>query len=130
MTPTIIINFCGCTAESTLLECIAAWFDECSARDHKKLQSCECDPVHQAEQPLPLHCLHLYFTLPREIIQCNEESFFTPSGRRYKSLKAHAKDSRTASSPLLTDPYMLRMHCRSPNLSRYSLAHVLIYISV
>eukprot|EP00061_Rhincodon_typus_P008082 g30380.t1 len=48
-----LTNFCRCTIESLLLGCIMAWYGNCSAQDHKKLQKVVCMAQTITEANLP-----------------------------------------------------------------------------
>eukprot|EP00061_Rhincodon_typus_P013268 g39537.t1 len=53
MSTRILTNFYRCTIESILFRCITAWYGNCCAQDHKKLQEVVCTAQIITEANLP-----------------------------------------------------------------------------
>ena len=99
MAPQILKRNCGCTIESILTGCIAAWYDNCSASDCKALQKVVCTAQYITVAKLP-------FVQDLDTRQCQRKAqkiakdSSHPSlrlislllhGKRYQSAKSRSK---------------------------------------
>ncbi|XP_072368086.1 uncharacterized protein [Scyliorhinus torazame] len=109
-----LTNFSRCTIESILSGCITAWYGNCSAQDHKKLQTAQsitqnCLP--SIDSIYTSCCMGKVGSIIKEPSHPAYSLFqLLPSGRRYRSLRTRLNRLKNSFFPavtsLLNDPLM------------------------